>query len=131
MQWRRPKINGLGLKKLSTVEKEALEETFNKEEVWNALVNSDGNKAPGPDGFNLKFIKENWDFIHEDFMRFMEEFYHNGEVVKDINHTFVALIPRCLNPNTMKDFRPISLVGSMYKISRKSLLIGCGKSWIR
>ncbi|KAK2651346.1 hypothetical protein Ddye_011202 [Dipteronia dyeriana] len=73
-------------------DRDSLEESFSKEEVWFALSSCDGSKAPGPDGFNLKFIKENWDNIQDDFMRFME-------------------------------FRPISLVGSMYKVLAKVLAI--------
>ncbi|KAK2664284.1 hypothetical protein Ddye_002858 [Dipteronia dyeriana] len=45
------------------------EEVFSKEEVWVALSSCDGNKALGLDGFNLKFIKDNWDYIQDDFMR--------------------------------------------------------------
>ncbi|KAK2648310.1 hypothetical protein Ddye_015799 [Dipteronia dyeriana] len=33
-----------------------------------------------------------------------------------VTKTFIALIPKCSNLKTMKDYRPISLVGSLYKI---------------
>ncbi|KAK2650616.1 hypothetical protein Ddye_018105 [Dipteronia dyeriana] len=54
-------------------------------------------------------------------MLFIREFYRNGNIVKDLNKTFVALIPKCSNPETMSDYRPISLMGSMYKILAKVL----------
>ena len=76
----------------------------------------DGNKAPGPDGMNLNFIKANWGVIQGDFMRFLHEFYEEGSIVKDLNNTFIALIPKCGSPESMKDFRPISLVSSLYKV---------------
>ncbi|KAK2648316.1 hypothetical protein Ddye_015805 [Dipteronia dyeriana] len=91
------------------------------EEVWKVVSNCDGNKAPRPDGFNLNFIKENWDAIKQDFMSFMVEFHKNGSIVKELNQTFIALIPKCSNLKTMKDYRPISLVGSLYKILAKVL----------
>ncbi|KAK3188241.1 hypothetical protein Dsin_027802 [Dipteronia sinensis] len=43
-----------------------------------------------------------------------------GSIVKEVNFSFITLIPRCANPDTMSDFRPISLVSSMYKLRKKS-----------
>ncbi|KAK0599556.1 hypothetical protein LWI29_006326 [Acer saccharum] len=121
VQWSRPKVRGLPLKKLSVGDKNFLEESFSVEEVKVALDSCDGNKAPGPDGFNLNFIKENWSVISGDFMNFLEEFHRDGRVVKEINRSFITLIPKCVKPKIMKDFRPISLVGSFYKILAKIL----------
>ncbi|KAK3189706.1 hypothetical protein Dsin_029267 [Dipteronia sinensis] len=57
--WKRPTIRNLPLKKISAADREALEGKFTKEEVREALSSCDGNKAPGPDGFNFNFIKAN------------------------------------------------------------------------
>ncbi|PNX56231.1 cysteine-rich receptor-like protein kinase, partial [Trifolium pratense] len=38
-----------------------------------------------------------------------------------INSTFIALIPKTDSPQRLNDFRPISLVGSLYKILAKVL----------
>jgi len=54
-------------------------------------------------------------------MRFIREFHRNGKLVRCINTTFIALIPKVENPQKLNDFRPISLVGSMYKILAKVL----------
>ncbi|KAK2634311.1 hypothetical protein Ddye_029103 [Dipteronia dyeriana] len=54
-------------------------------------------------------------------MKFIHEFHRNGNIVNDSNKTFAALIPKCSHPESMRDFRPISLVGSMYKILAKVL----------
>ncbi|KAK3228762.1 hypothetical protein Dsin_000643 [Dipteronia sinensis] len=56
-----------------------------------------------------------------DFMKFMTEFHQNGCIVKELNQTFIALIPKCTNPETMKDYRPISLIRSLYKLLAKVL----------
>ncbi|KAK3218241.1 hypothetical protein Dsin_012211 [Dipteronia sinensis] len=49
-------------------------------------------------------------------MEFINEFHKDGSVVHVLNRAFIALIPKVGNPLTMKDFRPISLVCSMYKV---------------
>ncbi|GAU32797.1 hypothetical protein TSUD_152460 [Trifolium subterraneum] len=56
-----------------------------------------------------------------DLMRFLLEFYANGKLVKGSNRTFIVLIPKVANPQRISDFRPISLVGCMYKILAKVL----------
>lgn len=77
MPWQRPKIPWIGIKKWTDEERVALEEPFNLEEVWIALSNCEGNKAPGPDGFTLNFIKAQWMEIRGDFMNFINDF-HKG-----------------------------------------------------
>jgi len=49
------------------------------------------------------------------------EFHRNRKLTKGINSTFIVLIPKVDNPQHLNDFRPISLVGSMYKILAKVL----------
>ena len=49
------------------------------------------------------------------------EFYEYGSFVRSLNATFLSLIPKKVNAVEVKDFRPISLVGSMYKILAKVL----------
>jgi len=54
-------------------------------------------------------------------MRFVTEFHRNGKLTKGINATFILLILKVDNPQRLNEFRPISLVGSMYKILAKVL----------
>jgi hypothetical protein len=55
-------------------------------------------------------------------MRFIVEFHRNGKLTKGINSTFIALIPKVSSPQYLNDFRPISLVGCMYKVLAKVLV---------
>lgn len=54
-------------------------------------------------------------------MRFTYEFHRNGKLTEGINFTFIYLIPKIDSPQCLNDFRPISLVGSLYKILAKFL----------
>jgi len=54
-------------------------------------------------------------------MNFITDFHRNGKLTKGINSTFIVLIPKVNSPEHLNDFRPISLVGSLYKILSKVL----------
>jgi len=43
------------------------------------------------------------------------------KLTKGLNYTFIALIPKVNSPQQLNDFRPISLVGSLYKVLAKVL----------
>jgi hypothetical protein len=103
------------------VEGGTLVRPFSHEEVHVAVWDYDSYKSPGPNGINFGFLKEFWPELKGDIMRFITEFHRNGKLTKGINSTFIALIPKVDNPQKLNDFRPISLVGSMYKILAKVL----------
>jgi hypothetical protein len=54
-------------------------------------------------------------------MRFTSQFHRNGKLAKGLNSTFIALIPKVESPQRLNESRPISLVGSLYKIVAKLL----------
>ena len=86
-----------------------------------ALLGCSGDKAPGPDGFTMAFWKFAWDFVKEDVMSFFREFHDHNKFVKSLNITFLVLIPKKVGAEDLRDFRPISLVGSLYKWLAKVL----------
>jgi len=116
-----PTMEGLNFQKLSAREGAVLTRPFSVEEVKAAVWECENYKCPGPDGVSFGFIKDFWDMLKEDVMRFLKEFHRNGKLTKGINNTFIALIHKVDNPQRLNDFRPISLVGSMYKILAKVL----------
>ena len=54
-------------------------------------------------------------------MAVFHHFHVTGEFEKSLNATFIALIPKKDAAVEIKDFRPISLVGGVYKILAKVL----------
>lgn len=51
----------------------------------------------------------------------VRSFFASGFFLKQLNHTFIALIPKCNNPVLADQFRPISLCNVSYKICSKIL----------
>lgn len=44
-------------------------------------------------------------------MDMLIEFHRRGRINKEMNATFLTLIPKVPNPVDLRDYRPISLVG--------------------
>ena len=81
----------------------------------------EGDKAPGLDGFSLAFYHHCWEVVKRGVLAVFEEFYQHSKFEKSLNATFIALIPKKNGASNIRDFRPISLVGSVYKILAKVL----------
>ena len=54
-------------------------------------------------------------------MVFFREFHERGRFVKSLNATFLVLVPKKGGAENLKDFRPISLMESLYKLLAKVL----------
>ncbi|GJT34327.1 RNA-directed DNA polymerase, eukaryota [Tanacetum coccineum] len=88
-----------------------------KQAVWDCGL----EKSPGPDGFSFGFYRQFWDTIEKDVFKAINHFFTNVDIPKGCNSSFIALIPKIPDANLVKDFRPISLIGSIYKIIAKIL----------
>nr|GEX97781.1 cysteine-rich receptor-like protein kinase [Tanacetum cinerariifolium] len=91
----RLKINFLFSKRLTDVQASDLERRVSHDEIQLAVWNCGENKSPGPDGYSS---------------------FPNG-----CNSSFVALILKITDAKFINDFRPISLIGSVYKVVTKVL----------
>jgi hypothetical protein len=96
-----------------------LDNPFTEEEITNVIKEMPIDKAPGPDGFSGKFLKKCWDLVKEDFKNLVNDFYEGNINLESINTAFITLIPKNNDPQTMNDFRPISLVSLPLKFITK------------
>lgn len=69
----------------------------------------------------FSFIQGAWDIIKGDFCEMLSEFHKRGWLSKEFNATFLVLIPKVPNPVELREYRPISLVGCVYKLFSKIL----------
>ncbi|GJW93796.1 RNA-directed DNA polymerase, eukaryota, partial [Tanacetum coccineum] len=108
-------------KKLSDDELRDIECDVTNDEIKRAVWDCGTDKAPGPDGFTFGFYRRFWDLIQDDVYAAVRYFFVYSDIPKGCNSSFISLIPKIQNANLVKDFRPISLIGSLYKIIAKVL----------
>ena len=115
---RRPSMDGLDFSCIEEEERLSLERAFSKEEVIQVLKEME---ALSPDGFTTAFFHKCWIVVEKDVMAFFEHFLRHSVFERSMNASFLSLIPKKSNALNIKDFRPISLVSSMYKLLSKVL----------
>nr|GEX94408.1 transposon TX1 uncharacterized [Tanacetum cinerariifolium] len=117
----RPCFSSSRFRKLSDHKACFMESHMSVEEIKEAVVGCANSKAPGSDGFNFKFIKTFWDIIKFEFLECIKFFETSVRLTNGCNPSFIALIPKRKDPLGFGDYRPISLIGCVYKVISKIL----------
>ena len=89
-----PSLLDLNLNKTGFEEAASLEENFSENKIWTAISGLNSDKAPGPNGFPLAFWSFSWDFVKIEVIGFFKEFHDNARFFKNLNTTFLVLIPK-------------------------------------
>eukprot|EP00253_Pinus_taeda_P029948 PITA_29948 len=76
-------------------------------------------KALGPDGFNMNFFKACWRILKQDVLEVVEDSRRFKTVLKALNESFIALIPKQEEATSPNRFRPIAFCNVIYKIISK------------
>lgn len=82
---------------------------FQHDEIDKVIRCMPPDKAPGPNRFKGLFLKKCWSFVRNDFYALCTEFYMGLADLESINNSFITLVPNKTHPETVNDFRPISL----------------------
>lgn len=93
--------------------------TVTRDELKLALFYIDDCKSPGPEGYTSAFVKGAWNFIGDDITNAVLEFFESGQLLKEINRTIIALLPKVSTPTSVTDFRPICCCNVLYKCISK------------
>lgn len=90
-------------------------------EIAEVVKHLGASKAPGPDGMPASFYQHYWKTIAKTVTRMIWNFFDMGFMLRQLNYTLVALIPKINNLIEVKQFRPIALCNVCYKIIAKIL----------
>lgn len=104
---------------ITTEQNTALLRVVSMEEVEEAVKSMPNDKALGPDGFIINFYKACWPTIKTEVWEVVEDSRRSCSILKSLNSTFLALIPKEEEANSLEKFRPIALCNVIYKIISK------------
>ena len=93
-----------------------------EEEVKDGLWSLRPFKAPGPDGLHAGFYQQFWGDVGNSVCNEVLDISEYGKVLEYLNETLITLIPKCQSPESLNNYRPISLCNSIYKVVSKIII---------
>ena len=107
--------------KLSVEDKDFIEREVEEQEIEGVVRKLAKGKSPGLDGIPNEFFQRFWDSIKADLGELVRGILNYGGFRRELNQSLIVLIPKSQTSRTVKDYRPISLLGGVYKIVAKIL----------
>lgn len=98
-----------------------LADKFSHAEIDEIIKDMPSDRAPGPDGFSGAFLKACWPLIKHDLYALCDQFHEGSLDLTSINDGFITLIPKTNSPETVNDYRPITLLNCCLKLLTKLL----------
>lgn len=120
-------LGSCSLSTLSPSQCSFLDAKFTLTEIEFALSSTEKTKAPGPDGINAGVLSLLWPEIKHEVLLFFQNFHSTGSLPQGCNSSFIALIPKVLQPMKCSEYRPISLMNALVKLLTKVLSIRLSK----
>lgn len=110
------------LPKIPDNERGPLEGLVEVDEVKKAMIESNKGKTPGPDGIPLEFYQKFWPILGQEMTEVFNNIFLSNTAPGEFNHSVIKLIYKGKGPRKLlKNWRPISLLNSDYKILTKVL----------
>lgn len=102
-------LDTYNLPRLTFIHKQGLDKEFTEKEVRGAVFQLWALKAPGPDGIPTLVFQKCWNTMGPTITQANLGFLRLGFILKELNSTFITLVPKSLSLETVGDFRPISI----------------------
>ena len=83
-------------------------------------------KAPRLDGLHVGFFQRFWLLLGESMKNEMKLIFNARAVPEYLNKTLIIFIPKCKNPESLNNYRPISLCSTIYKVVTKIIMARIG-----
>lgn len=115
-------LRELHLPRLSEVDVSSLLTPFSDSEIESTLFGIANDKSPGLDGFPAEFFKVHWVVLGPSISQAIHRFLSSEFLLKAWNCSLVVLIPKTTSPETVSNFRPISLCYVVYECASKCLV---------
>ena len=88
-----------------------------KIEIDEALTKMKNNKSPGLDGYSAEFFKKFWPQLGHFFLECINECFDNNCLTYSMKQGLITCLPKSGKArNLLKNWRPISLLNTTYKM---------------
>lgn len=95
-----------------------LDDPIDEREIREAINAMPSNKSSGLDGLPIEFFKAFWDIVKHDIVSLVQSPIW---AIGTINKAAITLIPKKINPTSIFDYKPISVINMIPKILTKIL----------
>lgn len=113
-------LNKVGTR-IDEMEKDKCDAEITYEEVENVVKSLRKECSPGLDGIINEFYKQFWTEIGGDLLEVINEIEHSKELVPSQNMGVITLLYKAGDRDDLKNWRPITVLNSDYKIIEKVL----------
>lgn len=107
--------------KLTANEKDECEGLLTFEECYAIIKTFKNNKAPGNDGIPIEFYKKFFSIFGQIMVRSFNESFEHGELTTSQRQAVISLLDKGKDRTLLKNWRPISLLNTDYKIATKAI----------
>jgi hypothetical protein len=108
--------------RLNAADKEMLDRPFSEKDLELAMQSMRFDTAPGPNGFNVSFLKKMWYLIKKEMWKMVQDFNENKLDLKRLNYGVITLVPKVREANIIKQYRLIFLLNVDFKVFPKLLM---------
>ncbi|KAJ3582865.1 hypothetical protein NHX12_000161 [Muraenolepis orangiensis] len=110
-----------GLPKVEQESSAELEADVSLDELHTALQSMENGKAPGIDGLLVEFYKTMWSVMGEDLLMVLRDSLTGGQLPLSCRRAVLTLLPKKGDLMEIKNWRPVSLLCTEYKLLSKVL----------
>ncbi|KAL3683820.1 hypothetical protein R1sor_001842 [Riccia sorocarpa] len=96
-----------------------LDECPSERELAESLALLPAGKSPGIDGFGKESMISLWPVVGTMYSQAMEEFWLQGEFPSSFKEGLLVLLPNVDDPETLGQWRPITMLNTTYKVIAK------------
>ena len=109
-------LDSVNIRKLKNFESNSCEGGITANECDRVLSKFKENKSPGSDGLPIEFYKQFWHLLKDHMISIFNEAFDNEKLSDSQNQGILTLLHKKGDPQLLKNYRPISLLNTDYKI---------------
>ena len=79
-------------------------------------------KAPRSDGLHVGFFQYFWNDVKKSVCMEVSKIFDSRVIPDFLNETLISLFPKCSSPESLSNFRPISICNTIYKVVTKIIV---------